>query len=57
MDGWLIEVQRPPQGFAAVRNAAVNFLKLSGDEEITRNIRQNALQVGHLLATLGIVDL
>jgi hypothetical protein len=56
-EGWLIEVQRPPQGFAAVRNAAVNFLKLSGDEEITRNIRQNALQVGHLLATLGIVDL
>lgn len=48
---------KAPQVLAALRNAAVNFLRMSGLPEITKNLRRNAVQVDQLLTKLGIMDL
>jgi predicted transposase YbfD/YdcC len=56
-DGCRVKKGNAPQVLAALRNAAVNFLRLSGLSEITKNLRQNAVQVDRLLTKLGIVDL
>ena len=48
---------KAPQVLAIIRNAAVNFLRLSGCSEIAKNLRRNALQVDRLLTKLGILDL
>lgn len=56
-DGCRIKKGKAPQVLAALRNAAVNFLRLSGFSEITKHLRRNALQVDRLLTKLGIMDL
>jgi len=56
-DGCRVRTGNAPQVLAAIRNAAVNFLRLSGISEITKTLRQHALQVEVLLARLGILKL
>lgn len=56
-DGCRVRTGNAPQVLAAIRNAAVNFLRLSGISEITKTLRQHALQVEVLLTRLGILKL
>jgi len=56
-DGCRVKTGKAPQVLAALRNAAVSFLRLSGLSEITKNLRRNAVQVDRLLTNLGIMDL
>jgi hypothetical protein len=43
-----------PEVMAAVRNAAIGFLRSTGATNIAETIRRNASQVGKLFAKLGI---
>jgi hypothetical protein len=56
-DGSRVRKGKAPQVLAALRNAAVNFLRLPRVTEISRSLRQNAVQADRLLAALGIMDL
>jgi len=56
-DGCRVKTGNAPQVLAAIRNAAINFLRMSGFAEITKTVRQHALQVDILLARLGIMKL
>lgn len=52
-----VQKGKAPQVLASIRNVAVNFLRLSGCSQITKNLRKNAVQSDRLLAKLGILDL
>jgi predicted transposase YbfD/YdcC len=43
-----------PEVMAAIRNAAIGFLRSTGATNIAATIRRNASQVGQLFAKLGI---
>jgi hypothetical protein len=43
-----------PEVMAAIRNAAIGFLRFTGATNIAETIRRNASQVGQLFAKLGI---
>jgi len=43
-----------PEVMAAIRNAAIGFLRSTGATNIAETIRRNASQVGQLFAKLGI---
>ena len=43
-----------PEIMAALRNAAIGFLRATGATNIAENLRRNASQVGKLFAKLGI---
>jgi hypothetical protein len=43
-----------PQVMAAVRNAAIGLLRLTGATNIAAALRRNGSRVGELLAKLGI---
>jgi Transposase DDE domain len=43
-----------PEVMAAIRNATIGFLRLTGATNIAQAIRRNASQVGQLFAKLGI---
>ena len=43
-----------PEVMAAIRNAAIGFLRSTGATNIAETIRRNASQVGKLFAKLGI---
>ena len=45
-----------PEIMAALRNAAVGFLRLTGATNIAETIRRNASQVGALFTKLGILN-
>jgi predicted transposase YbfD/YdcC len=44
-----------PQVMAAVRNATIGFLRLTGATNIAEAIRRNASRVGELFTKLGIL--
>jgi predicted transposase YbfD/YdcC len=44
-----------PQVMAAVRNATIGFLRLTGATNIAEAIRRNASRVGELFSKLGIL--
>ena len=44
-----------PQVMAALRNAAIGFLRLTGATNIAAALRRNGSRVGELLAKLGIL--
>jgi hypothetical protein len=44
-----------PQVMAALRNAAIGFLRLTGATNIAQELRRNGSRVGDLLAKLGIL--
>ena len=46
-----------PQVMAAVRNATIGFLRLTGATNIAEAIRRNASRVGELFTKLGILKL
>lgn len=56
-DGCRVQTGNAPQVLAAIRNAAINFLRSSGFAEITKTVRKHAFQVEVLLARLGIMKL
>ena len=43
-----------PELMAALRNAAIGFLRSTGATNIVETIRRNASQLGQLFAKLGI---
>ena len=43
-----------PEVMAALRNAAIGFLRITGATNIAETVRRNASQVGTLFARLGI---
>ena len=43
-----------PEVMAAIRNAAIGFLRSTGATNIAETIRRNASQVGELFTKLGI---
>ena len=44
-----------PQVMAALRNATIGFLRLTGAENIAEAVRRNASRIGELFTKLGIV--
>jgi predicted transposase YbfD/YdcC len=44
-----------PQAMAAVRNATIGFLRLTGATNIAEALRRNASRVGELFTKLGIL--
>ena len=45
-----------PEIMAAIRNAAIGFLRFTGATNIAETLRRNAYQVGMLFAKLGIFN-
>jgi hypothetical protein len=45
-----------PEIMAALRNAAIGFLRMTGATNIAENLRRNASQVQSLFAKLGILN-
>lgn len=55
-DACQIKTGYAPQNLAALRNALISMLRLSGHENITAALRQWTWQTSHLLAMLGIIN-
>jgi predicted transposase YbfD/YdcC len=54
-DASRIRKKSGPQVMAAVRNATIGFLRLTGGTKIAEAIRRNASRVGELFTKLGIL--
>ena len=53
-DASRIRKRSGPEVMAALRNAAIGFLRTMGVTNIAESLRRNASQVGELFARLGI---
>jgi hypothetical protein len=54
-DACRIRTAGAPQVLAAIRNAAISFLRRQGVTNVAAALRENACRVTHLLAKLGIM--